>query len=281
LRQKLSRHLLSGTEPAQGNFMMVDSDTFFPNVKKHPDRFYIIHYSSQSLYDEGIDGLSPRITSIVVMHYATRQTLSFALHAEAEALGISKDDVESNYDTIEKALLQRFYSFLRDRREKYWIHWNMRNLTFGFEHLEHRYRSLCKAEPPSVPVEVRLNLNDILIERYGSDYAPSPRMKNLMLLNGELDVRFLEGAKEAEAFLKKEFIRMNNSTISKVEFFRHVISLAIKGKLRTAGRGFLVRIDRLLESRAARVIVFLAAVAAIISVPIAVYQVILWTHGAQ
>jgi len=184
----------------------VDAENFFRSVKKHPERFYIIHYSSQSLYDEGVDGFSPRITSIVVMHYSTRQTVSFALHAEAESLGIAKDDVENQYDVIERALLERFYSFLRDRREKYWVHWNMRNLTFGFEHLEHRYRSLCKAEPPSVPIEVRLNLNDILIERFGLDYASPPRMKNLMLLNGELDVRFLDGAKEAEAFIKKEWL---------------------------------------------------------------------------
>jgi hypothetical protein len=195
------------------------------------------------------------------MHYATRQTLSFALHAEAESLGISKDDVDSNYDAIEKALLERFYIFLRDRREKYWVHWNMRNLTFGFEHLEHRYRLLCKSEPPSVPIEVRLNLNDILIERYGPDYVGSPRLKNLMLINGGLDVR------------------MNSSTISKVEFFRHVIGLAIRGKLRTVGTGFLVRVDRLLEGRAARVITFVAALAGVISIPIAAYQVDLWLHG--
>ncbi len=129
----------------------------------------------------------------------------------------------------------------------------MRNLTFGFEYLEHRYRSLCEAEPPSIPVEVRINLSGMLIDRYGPDYSPSPRMKNLMLLNGELDVRCLEGAKEAEAFKNKEFIRMHSSTISKVEFFCHAISLAIRGKMRTDGRGFLVRVDRLLEGRCAQV----------------------------
>jgi hypothetical protein len=116
------------------------------------------------------------------MHYATRQTASFVLHAVAESSDIPKDQVESHYDAIESVLLERFFGFLRDRREKYWVHWNMRNLTFGFEHLEHRYRSLCKAEPPSVLVEVRLNLNDILKHRYGSGYASDPKMKNLMLL---------------------------------------------------------------------------------------------------
>jgi hypothetical protein len=155
----------------------------------------------------------------------------------------------------------------------------MRNLTFGFEHLEHRYRVLCKSEPPSVPIEVRLNLNDILGERYGSGYASHPKMKNLMLLNGELEMRFLEGSQEAEAFLKKEFIRMHSSTICKVEFFRFVISLAIKGKLRTAGRGLSVRIDRLLESRSSRVATFVAALIGLLGLPVTVYQVFLWMRG--
>lgn len=230
---------------------MSDASAFFKAVKKHPGRFYIIHYSSQSLYDEGVDrgGLSPRITSIAVMHTSTRQTVTFAMHAVAEELGIPKDQVENRYDEIECAILERFYAFIRDRREKYWVHWNMRNVVFGFEHLEHRYRVLTGKEPPHIPVEVRMNLNDILRERYGSEFAPNPRMLSLMLLNGQRDPNFLEGKEEAEAFKAKDFIRMHGSTISKVEFFRHVIMLAQRGKLKTAGRGLLVRVDRLLDNR--------------------------------
>ena len=36
----------------------------------------------------------------------------------------------------------------------------------------------------------------------------------------------LTGEQEAEAFKKKDFIRMHASTLAKVEFFRHVIILA-------------------------------------------------------
>jgi len=231
-----------------------EASSFFKTVKKNPERFYIIHYSSQSLYDEGVDrgGLSPRITSIVVMHLSTRQTVTFATHAVAEELRIPKDQVADRYDEIERAILERFYAFVRDRREKYWIHWNMRNVVFGFEHLEHRYRVLTGNEPPHIPVEVRMNLNDIFKERYGSGFAPDPRMLGLMLQNGPRDQRFLEGKEEAEAFKSKDFIRMHSSTISKVEFFRHAITLAQKGKLKTSGRGVLVRVDRLLESRWSR-----------------------------
>src|SRR5258706_12186829 len=113
---------------------VTEARTFFKDANKHPDRFYIIHYSSQALYDEGVElgGLSPRITSIVVMHLSTRQTVTFAIHAIAEEARIPKDDVENRYDEVERIMLERFYTFVRDRREKYWVHWNMRNIVFGF-----------------------------------------------------------------------------------------------------------------------------------------------------
>src|SRR5262249_15159501 len=148
-------------------------------VARHQDRFYIIHYSSQSLFDAEAGALSPRITSIVVRHYKTGQTVSFSLHTTAEYLYISVDKIEERYDEIERKLLAHFYNFVRDRREKYWVHWNMRNVTFGFEHLEHRYRVLTGQEPPSIPVEVRINLNDVLKNRFGNDYAPDPKMLSL------------------------------------------------------------------------------------------------------
>lgn len=253
---------------------MADANTFFKDVKRNPDRYYIIHYSSQSLYDELLapGENSPRITSIVVMHMSTRQTVTFAMHAIAEEIGISKEDVENRYDEIERAILTRFYAFARDRREKLWIHWNMRNVVFGFEHLEHRYRVLTKEEPPAIPVELRRNLNDLFKERYGSGFAPDPRMLGLMELNGPRDPRFLTGSEEAEAFKRKDFIRMNSSTISKVEFFRHALSLAMQGRLKTAGHSFFVTIDRLLDGRAARIAALVASVIAILGV--------LWSVGS-
>ena len=61
---------------------------------------------------------------------------------QLEELHIPRRSVRDRFDDVERKLLQDFYAFVRDRRDKYWIHWNMRNLTFGFEHLERRYRVL-------------------------------------------------------------------------------------------------------------------------------------------
>jgi hypothetical protein len=251
---------------------------FWNEVRKHPDRFYIIHYSSQSLFDAeamgGAGALSPRITSVVVRHYKSGQTLSFAIHTVAEYLGVPWQNIEAQYDDIEREMLNQFYDWVRDRREKYWVHWNMRNVTFGFEHLEHRYRVLTKKEPPSIPVEVRVNLNDALKDKYGSDYVKDPRMPSLMDLNGPRVQGFLTGKEESEAFKSKDFIRMNASTIAKVGFFGFVISQALRGKLNTSGHGLLNFFDRLLESRKNRVI---AAAGAIVGLFTGLIQLAIWT----
>jgi hypothetical protein len=255
---------------------MVSDDKFLRDVHKHPERFYIIHYSSQSLFDAKTDAHSPRITSIVVRHFMSGQTVSFSTHTTAEYLRISPNEVEARYDDIERELLTHFYNFVLDRRQQYWVHWNMRNVTFGFEHLERRYRVLTSKEPPSIPVEVRINLNDVLKARYGSDYVPDPKMLSLMELNGGKVQGFLSGKEESEAFKAKDFIRMNASTLAKVSFFSYVISSALKGMLKTAASGILNFADRLLESRKARLI---AAISSCIGLIVGLVQLVLWVRS--
>ncbi|MBD8562140.1 hypothetical protein IFT91_26145 [Pseudomonas fluorescens] len=251
---------------------ITDSGAFIREVKKAPQIFYTIHYSCQSLYDDN-EGLSPRITSIAITHYATGQAVSFSTHSIAEELRIGREDVLGNFDAVELQLLTGFYQFVRDRRDKYWVHWNMRNLTYGFEHLEHRYRALGGRDASVIPVERRLNLNDVLADRYGSGYAHHPKMKSLMELNGGIPRHFLEGKEEIQAFENKEFIRMHNSTLSKVGFLNSTIRKMVTGKLRTASRGFGVALDRIFEGRSAKAIALLGA---LIGIGVGVWQCILW-----
>ena len=249
-----------------------DSRRFIKEVKQHPQNFYIVHYSCQSLYDDN-EALSPRITSIAVTHYATEQTVSFSTHSIAEELQIGRDEVKEKFDQVELELLKKFYGFVRDRRDRYWVHWNMRNLTFGFEHLEHRFRVLGGIDAPVIPVERRLNLNDLLADRYDDKYAPHPKMKGLWELNGGVHRHFLNGEEEVQAFQNNEFIRMHNSTLAKVGFFYKVVRKMVSGKLHTISKGWGVALDRLFESRIAKMIAFFGAV---IGVPISIWQALLW-----
>lgn len=245
----------------------MDATDFFKGIGKHPERFYIIHYSSEGLYDDTIaqQGLSPRITSIAVMHYSTGQTVAFATHAIAEELQIPKGEIEQKFDVIERQILERFYKYAQDRRSNHWVHWNMRNIVFGFEHLEHRFRVLTGQEPVFIPVEVRTNLNDVLKAQYGENYANDPKLHNLMVLNGITDPKVMTGGDEAAAFKSKDYIRMHSSTLGKVGLFRYVIELAKAGRLKTVSRGVLVRLDRMMESRTTRVITFTTTVGAFVT----------------
>lgn len=249
-----------------------NSREFIKEIRENPENFYIIHYSCQSLYDDN-EALSPRITSIAITHYATEQTVSFSTHSIAEELHIPRDDGRDRFDEVELKLLRDFYAFVRDRRDKFWIHWNMRNLTYGFEHLEHRYRVLGGADAPVIPVERRLNLNDLLSDRYGGRYAPHPKLKSLMELNGGIHRHFLSGEEEVQAFQNNEFIRMHNSTLAKVGFLYAVIRKLLSGKLRTASRGIGVALDRIFESRAAKAVGLLATT---ITIGVGLWQIGLW-----
>jgi hypothetical protein len=149
----------------------------------------------------------------------------------------------------------------------------MRNLTYGFEHLEHRYRVLGGHDAAVIPVERRLNLNDLISDRYGSSYANHPKLRSLMELNGGVHRHVLSGEEEVNAFQNNEFIRMHNSTLSKVGFLHSVVRKMISGKLRTASRGFGIALDRMFESRWAKTIGLLATV---VGVGTGVWQICLW-----
>ena len=235
------------------------SKEFIKEINRNGDDFYIIHYSCQSLYDDN-NSLSPRITSIAVEHYSSGQTISYSTHAVAEEIGVSRDEVIDKFDEIEKKLLDDFYSFVKDRQGKYWVHWNMRNLTYGFEHIQHRYRVLNQKDAPNISVERRINLNDILADRYGHKYAKHPKMLSLMEMNGGRSRDFLDGQEEVCAFKQREYIKMHNSTLCKVGFFHRVIQKIIEGKIRTDSKEIGVFLDRVFESRWAKAIGFIGTI---------------------
>lgn len=244
---------------------MTDTRTFLKDVQSTPNDFYVIHYSSEHLFDTDIGGMTPRITSMCILHIGTGQTQSFAVHIAADNLNIPRNQVQNFYDQIENEMLRQMYDFMNTRLQNYWIHWNMHSSVFGFEHLAHRYQFLSGLVAPNVPLAHRINLSDVLRKKYGSDYASHPQMISLMKLQGELPKHFLTGEQESQCFANGEYIRMHLSTISKVHFFSYAIRQANKGKLITVSRSLVSRIDRLLENRWARFAAFIGTCLGLIS----------------
>jgi len=232
-------------------------------IKRHRKNCLIIHYACQSLFDDK-EGHSPRIANIVVADYENNQTASFAIHMMAEKSGVAKADIGANFDKVERLLLEEFYEFVRNHPGNIWVHWNMKNLVFGFEVLAHRYGVLTGKNAPSVDIDNRINLAELLIGRYGEGYADVPHIPKLMELNGGIRRDFVPGKEEVDLFDREEFSRLHSSTVSKVSFFRDVMDLVIDNKLKVKTLRIYDKIDRGLDHVAAKIIGVLASLYTII-----------------
>lgn len=180
----------------------------------------VIHYSCESFYNRP-EGKSARVTSIAIRSLASGQTKSFSIHKIAEQQGIPFNDIENRYDELEKEMFQEFFQAVNSQKPCYWIHWNMRDINYGFAALEHRYKVL-KGTPITITEDKKIDLARILVDLYGLNYIGHPRLEKLIEKNKITNLDFLNGAEEAEAFLNKEYIKLHLSTLRKVDIIANI-----------------------------------------------------------
>ena len=191
----------------------------------------VIHYSCESFYDRP-NGASPRITSIAVRNLSSAQTKSFSIHQIAEEQHVQFENISERYDVLERAMLDRFFDFLRTRSHCNWIHWNMRDVNYGFAAIEHRYRVL-GGTPVQVSEDRKFDLSRVLVDIYGVSYIGHPRLEKLIELNKITVKDFMTGKQEAEAFDKKEFVKLHQSTLRKVDTLANIFDRASNKQLKT------------------------------------------------
>lgn len=194
-----------------------------------PEHVVVIHYSCESFYDRD-NPRSPRVTSIAIRNLDTGQTKSFSIHLVAERRKVL-DSISEHYDELELEMLENFFQAVRERQHCKWLHWNMRDANYGFEALENRIRALGGQATVTVPEERRLDLSRILIAIYGVGYTSHPRIENLMELNSITAKDFLTGKQEADAFEAKQFLKLHQSTLRKVDIFANFAERAHAGRL--------------------------------------------------
>ncbi|MDE5576305.1 MAG: hypothetical protein K2J11_02820 [Oscillospiraceae bacterium] len=202
----------------------------FLEIDKNPSNYLIIHYSCESFYDIK-DGHTPRITSIAVYDYATAQTDSFSIHKMAEKLHIEINDIEIHYDELEKSMLDEFFEYAKEHKTYFWIHWNMRDMNYGFKAIEHRY-SVLGGEPYKIADANKIDLARQLINCYGVGYTEHPRMEKLLEQNGIKAKDYLNGQEEADAFANREYVKLHMSTLRKVDVFANILNRAINSTLK-------------------------------------------------
>jgi len=104
-------------------------------LTSNSDSLLIVHYSCESFYDIP-EGRTPRITSIAVRYFKAGQTKSFSIHKIAEIEGIKPNDIETCYDDLEKKMLAELFDFVDKHQQCNWLHWNMRDINYGFEAID-------------------------------------------------------------------------------------------------------------------------------------------------
>ncbi|MEM7760091.1 MAG: hypothetical protein AAF298_18500 [Cyanobacteria bacterium P01_A01_bin.40] len=226
-------------------------------LQREIDKLLVIHYSCESLSDDN-KGYSPRITSIAVQHLESKTTHSFSFHIIAEEEKIGIKDIEKKYDFLEEKMLEKFYTFVNSHTNDNWLHWNMKNVSYGFEALEHRYKVLSGKDAPTIPDTKRFNLSSLIKEMYGENYVDSPKMKNLMELNNEDDQRFSSGIEEIKAFKNKKYFELHQSTLSKVNWFGKLFIKLTNRKIKIQHYNLLDKVNNYIESPLGKIVGFVS-----------------------
>lgn len=191
----------------------------------------IIHYSCESFYDK-TDGSTPRVTSIAVRNLASGQTDSFSIHQIAEEKHVEFEKIADNYDSLEEQMLNRFFEFVNTRQHYNWVHWNMRDVNYGFAAIEHRFRVLGKM-PIQIQEDKKFDLSRAIIDIFGVGYIGHPRLELLIELNKITNQDFLTGKEEADAFDNKQFVKLHQSTLRKADTLANIFERTSNKALKT------------------------------------------------
>ena len=218
---------MTAPNPARQKVALKTLDDLFANATN----VTVIHYSCESFYDRP-EGRSPRITSIALRKLDSAQTTSFSIHQVAERRGTAFNQIDNHYNTLEKEMLTTFFEHLGSYRQAKYLHWNMRDVNYGFQAIQHRFEVLGE-EPYEVPEDKKVDLARLLIDIYGVAYIGHPRMINLMERNHIAPRDFLTGADEALAFDQRNFAALHQSTLRKVDIIANIAGRAHDRYLRT------------------------------------------------
>ena len=212
----------------------------------HPSSVFVVHYACQSFGQTQQQG-SPRIAAIAVRNLDSGQTTSFSIHQELELRRLPSWNSQAHLDELEGAMLARYFAFIRDHKGMRFLHWNMRDLKFGFAALEHRFAVL-GGLPAALHDHQLLNLAMLIPEIYGSTYAPRPHLPHLARRNALTLTGFLDGKDEPAVFNRGEYSAVHQSVLCKVTIIADVAQLAENRTLKTNANWWVLNKGRLREA---------------------------------
>lgn len=200
---------------------------------KEKNKILVIHYSCESFITS--HGKTPRVTSISIRHYESGQTTSFSIHLQAQ---FDKKDInnltDSDYDELEKKMLDELYKYLEKNKDCKWVHWKMRDSNYGFQAISNRYKIL-GGEAKEIDEDKKYDISRILVDLYTAKYEfdqPNGKMLNLAKRNKLTDMDALKGSEESKAFEEKEYLKLHKSALRKVGVISTILELTYKSELK-------------------------------------------------
>jgi hypothetical protein len=198
----------------------------------HRETVYAIHYACQSFYS-GEQLASTRIGCIAVRQLASGQVTTFSIAKTAELYRLAEADIASRWNALERTMLGEFYEFVRTNKGARFVHWNMRDDTFGFAALEHRFQVL-GGKPEPIAEHNRIDVARLLVELYGDRIVRAKnKLDALSRLNGFAMADVLFGAEEAAALQAGQYRRVQMSTQTKVKLIADIANRANDRTLKT------------------------------------------------
>jgi len=191
---------------------------------RRSDDLIAIHYGCENLY-------------AAVDHPAAVSCVAFCRVERADAGSFSVVDFahQSAANAPEIAVLTEYFDFVRQNAGAAILHWNMSKADYGFSALEARYRFLTGEEPPyGVPRDRTYDLDDLIANEYGPDYAPHPRLVSLAALNSLSRHHALGGREEADKFESGDHGSVRRSIDEKARWIAMLGVRFLDGQLKTA-----------------------------------------------
>src|SRR5690606_37991970 len=184
------------------------------------------HYSERSTAEhDGYGNISPIITSVVIKSLEGQIDNQSAFHLEAEKPAVTNDHIHDSYREIALRILNLYIDFVKRNIDSFWIHWDMKNIHFGFEAIKHRYEKIFETldDYCEIPNNKKKNLRTIIEGMYGDNFVSgADRLKALMVCNSDNveDPTYLSKDNESSQFENKNFIAVIRSVDLKVEFIK-------------------------------------------------------------
>lgn len=190
---------------------------------------YVLHYVGESFTTPAY-----RVTAIAARNLGTGATECFEIESVLRSLGLDPlTATAAELDRAERKILEAFFKFVRDHKNFYWLHWNMRNSAFGFQGLQNRVRAL-GGRAANIPENQRVDLGARMIDIYGDSYAePTNRLRALAQTNGLALPHLMDGASQAQAIRQRDFAAATRSLLNRVDVMYAVATKAHEGTLKT------------------------------------------------